>query len=258
MDTEDISRRVIEAVARHPDGIGLAGLEAGLDAPVSRRGLQYRLKALVAEGRLTRRGERRWARYFVGSAGTDSSRAGDEEAESRTVSVRLSPEGEAVLRRIDRPVATRDPASWRPEFSRTYRASATGWLSPVELERLHDLGAVADDPQPAGTYARRIVDRLLIDLSWNSSRLEGNTYSLLDTRRLLALGVEAEGRSPVETQMIRNHREAIEFLVDNAADTGFDRRTVSNLHALLANELLPDPLSPGRLRRMPVGIGGST
>jgi hypothetical protein len=37
--------------------------------------------------------------------------------------------------------------------------------------------------QPAGTYARQIPDRLLIDLAWNSSRLEGNTYSLLDTRR---------------------------------------------------------------------------
>jgi hypothetical protein len=41
---------------------------------------------------------------------------------------------------------------------------------------------------PAGTYARHVLDRLIIDLSWNSSRLEGSTYSLLETDHLLALG----------------------------------------------------------------------
>ena len=51
-------------------------------------------------------------------------------------------------------------------------------------------------------YARQIFHRLLIDLSWNSSRLEGNTYSLLETERLLEFGVEAEGKDAKEAQMI--------------------------------------------------------
>ena len=58
--------------------------------------------------------------------------------------------------------------------------------------------------------------------------------------------------------MIRNHRDAIEFLIENVAETGFNRLTILNLHALLTNELLPDPSSPGQLRRIAVGIGGST
>jgi hypothetical protein len=70
--------------------------------------------------------------------------------------------------------------------------------------------------QPAGTYAKQILNRLLIDLAWNSSRLEGNTYSLLDTERLIELGEEAEGRAPLEAQMILNHKDAIEFLVGDA------------------------------------------
>ena len=98
---------------------------------------------------------------------------------------------------------------------------------------------------------------MLIDLSWNSSRLEGNTYSLLDTKRLIELGDPAEGRDIHETQMILNHKHAIEFLVDSANEVGFDRRTILNLHAILAENLLPDPAAPGRLRRMPVGIGAS-
>ena len=57
--------------------------------------------------------------------------------------------------------------------------------------------------------------------------------------------------------MILNHKAAIEFLVDEAADAGITRRAVLNLHALLADNLLADPDAPGRLRRMPVDIGGS-
>ena len=103
-------------------------------------------------------------------------------------------------------------------------------------------------PHPAGTHARRILDRMLIDLSWNSSRLEGNTYSLLDTKRLIELGDPATGRDIRETQMILNHKHAIEFLVESADDVGLDRCTILNLHAIPAENLLPDPAAPGRLR----------
>src|SRR5262249_11173545 len=100
-------------------------------------------------------------------------------------------------------------------------------------------------------------NRLLIDLSWNSSRLEGNTYSLLDTRRLIDLGEEAEGKERLEAQMILNHKDAIEFLVRSAEDIGFNRYTILNLHGLLANNLLADPQAAGRLRHIGVGIDGS-
>jgi Fic family protein len=49
----------------------------------------------------------------------------------------------------------------------------------------------------------------LIDLAWNSSRLEGNTYSLLDTKRLIELGEEAVGRAHLEAQMILNHKDGL-------------------------------------------------
>jgi hypothetical protein len=61
---------------------------------------------------------------------------------------------------------------------------------------LFEIGKSPDSKRPAGTYARHILKRLLIDLSWNSSRLEGNTYSLLETERLLELDYE---RSSIES-----------------------------------------------------------
>lgn len=112
--------------------------------------------------------------------------------------------------------------------------------------------------QPAGTYAKQILHRLLIDWSWNSSRLEGNTYSSLDTERLISAGKVADNKSTIETQMILNHKEAIEFIVQAADDIGFNRYTILNLHTLLSNNLLPDPAASGRLRSFAVGIRHST
>jgi Fic family protein len=67
------------------------------------------------------------------------------------------------------------------------------------------------------------LNRLLVDLSWASSQLEGNTYSLLDTKRLVEHGQEAEGKAAAETQMILNHKAAIEFLVESAEELEINR-----------------------------------
>ncbi len=60
-----------------------------------------------------------------------------------------------------------------------------------------------------------------------------------------------------ETQMILNHKAAIELLVDQAAGVGFNCYTICNLHALLSDNLLADPRACGRLRSKPVGISGT-
>jgi hypothetical protein len=101
------------------------------------------------------------------------------------------------------------------------------------------------------------MNRLLIDLSWNSSRLEGNTYSLLETERLLAIGEAVEGKRFEETQMILNHKAAIEMLADQADEIAFDRYTICNLHAVLADNLLFDRNASGRVRSRGVGITGT-
>ena len=108
------------------------------------------------------------------------------------------------------------------------------------------------------TDAKTITESpLLIDLSWNSSRLEGNTYSLLETERLLATGREAPGKDRVETQMILNHKEAIEFMIDMAEEIDISRHTILNIHGLLSHDLLLDYKACGRLRTIPVKISKS-
>ncbi len=111
--------------------------------------------------------------------------------------------------------------------------------------------------RPAGTYARNILSRLLIDLSWNSSRLEGNTYSLLETKRLIELGESAEGKDAAEAQMILNHKAAIEYVVESSDDETITARDICSIHALLSENLLGDPAASGRVRSLIVGIAGT-
>jgi Fic family protein len=74
---------------------------------------------------------------------------------------------------------------------------------------------------------------------------------------LIETGKSASGKAAEETQMIVNHKAAIEFLVQSADTTGIDKRTVRSLHAILSDNLLGDPAAGGRLRGIPVDIGGS-
>ena len=169
----------------------------------------------------------------------------------------VSKAGGAIQRHVRKPIAAREPVGYAREFLNSYRPNTTTYLLAKERAHLMEIGSRPAAGQPAGTYAKQILDRLLIDLAWASSRLEGNTYSLLETKRLIAFGHQAEGKDQLEAQMILNHKDAIEFLVGQAEEISFNRYTILNLHALLTNNLLADPDAPGRLRHMGVGITGS-
>jgi len=242
------------AVRAHP-GITSAEIGDVLGEQVPRRTLQFRLKRLVDDGRVLREGEGRWARYSAPGA---ASAPAQPEAAADEAAVPLSPESQEIRVYLRQPLAARKPVGYNREFLNTYRPGETFYLPEGARARLAEIGArPVSGQEPAGTYARQILNRLLIDLSWNSSRLEGNTYSLLDTKRLIEFGQEAEGRDRLEAQMILNHKDAVEFLVGNAAEIGFNRYTILNLHAILANNLLADERAAGRLRHIGVGIDGS-
>jgi hypothetical protein len=244
-----------EALRVYPDGASAQQLLRQLAQPVPLRTLQYRLNALVAQKRVVMHGKGRWARYRLPTS-TPARPAVAQERDGELV-LPLSDAGAVIRDDIRKPLVARKPVGYQRSFLDGYRPNVSFYLTEQDRAHLAAIGHPNMAKQPAGTYARRILDRLLIDLSWNSSRLEGNTYSLLDTRRLIELGEEAGGRAHAEAQMILNHKDAIEFLVGAADEIGFNRYTVLNLHALLANNLLADPGAAGRLRFIAVGIEGS-
>ena len=257
---EEHLRAIEEVLREHPEGMTASQIETALTTAPPRRTLQYRLKSLVDSKRLTAAGTGRWARYRlprqVRVAGHGSAGIPTGSARIHVVPP-LSTTGVEIREYVRQPRAGRRPVGYDRTFLDSYWPNETFYLSQAEREHLQEVGRPAVVDQPAGTYARQILNRLLIDLSWNSSRLEGNTYSLLDTTRLIELGEEAGGKQRLEAQMILNHKDAIEFLVDEAGTIAFDRHTILSLHALLADNLLPDSRAAGRLRHIAVGIDGS-
>jgi Fic family protein len=167
--------------------------------------------------------------------------------------------GATVVRaHLETPYNRRRPVSYDRAFLDRDVPDKTFYLTVADRARLLEAGRPNRAPLPAGTYARRILERLLVDLSWASSRMEGNTYSILETERLLRFGEEATGKDRKEAIMILNHKEAIQYVVDNLASIAVSRADICNVHALLADGLLIDPAMAGRLRRLPAGITHSS
>jgi len=257
---EEKLEAIVQAVAGSPGAVSIDDIAATLQADMPRRTLQRRVATLVELGRLLKEGRARAVRYRV--AGARSGEAvGIAEREGYFDQAEdllpVSPEGAPIRQAVRRSMHHRRPVGYNREFLEGYRPNHDFYLSESLRGRLAELGGSTGEEQPAGTYARRIWNRLLIDLSWNSSRLEGNTYSLLETERLLELGEAAAGKKAEEAQMILNHKAAIGLLVEQAPEIGFNRYTIQNLHALLADNLLADPQAVGRVRHIPVTIEGT-
>lgn len=267
--TKDIADRQLslieQCVSGHPEGIGVSGLEVELSRhglAMQRRTLLRRLAVLHDMDRIALVGEKKGRIYqpvrqdaVVAAEGVVASAiVGTPTVE---LYVPLSPESEEIRTYVRQPRQMRTPVGYNQSFLEAYYPNETFYL-PLELrEQLHQIGTPPDDERPAGTFARDILNRLLIDLSWASSRLEGNTYSRLDTQRLIDFGQAAEGKDPLETQMILNHKDAIELLVNEADLVDFAPYTIYSLHALLSDGLLADRSACGRIRHRPVDIGGS-
>ena len=223
----DALAAIEEAVRRYPDGASAQEVLRALAAPVPLRTLQYRLKSLVDRKRLIMEGEGRWARYRTSRAAAAvppvavAERTGAEEH-----AIPLSETGTSIRDYVQHAPEARKPVGYDRKFLDGYRPNVTFYLTEQDRKHLVAVGRPQIAEQPAGTYAKQILNRLLIDLAWNSSRLEGNTYSLLDTKRLIELGEEAAGRAHLEAQMILNHKDAIEFLVSAADEIGFNRYTI--------------------------------
>lgn len=258
---------IIEAVSAFPDGAGIEKIQASLDGGMPRRTLQRRLALLVDQKRLIAKGRARANRYRLPAVRPRSYAIVNGEARAvqdgpkavvcDEAYIPISSEGKTIKQAVRQPIQDRRPVGYNRAFLDSYQPNETFYLAPKIRQDLNDIGRSPEAQGQAGTYARQIFNRLLIDLSWNSSRLEGNTYSLLETERLLELGEATEGKNAMEAQMLLNHKAAIELLVKQADEVGFNRYTILNLHALLSDNLLLDPQACGRLRAIPVGIGGT-
>ena len=251
---QDSAKVLLSSIQYASEGITLNKLLS--DHPqIARRTAQRQIADMIAAGQIEARGKGRARRYFA--TAPMCSAVQEQPADGFPAFIQVSADSQDILQYIDQPLELRHPVGYQRDFLDSYQPNKTWYLSAALRSQLHKMGQPHEHSQPAGTYSRAILNRLLIDLSWASSHLEGNTYSRLDTRDLIEYGRQAQGKNALETQMILNHKSAIELLVENIESAQFNRFTLMNLHSALSENLLPNPADEGRIRQHGVDIGKS-
>jgi hypothetical protein len=249
------------------EGIGMASLEQSLEDkgfPIPRRTILRRAGELITAGEVNAQGEKRGVVYIAKAWSIQPQSQNYQASEPERdflrspIQVPLSQSALEIRDRVRQTLDLRPSIGYQSNFLTQYIPNKTYYLSQQQRIHLAEQGRTRQANHAAGTYARQIFDRLLVDLSWASSRLEGNTYNQLDTKNLIEFGHAAQGKDALETQMVLNHKAAIEMLIENADDIGFDRFTILNLHAILSDNLIADPLASGRLRKREVRISGTS
>lgn len=125
-----------------------------------------------------------------------------------------------------------------------------------ELEKLTNLQKEYKNniDQLSETEYKKELDRLAIDLSWKSSQIEGNTYSLLETERLIKERETASAKTKEEAIMLLNHKDALDFIIENTDYLHpLSVSKIEDIHSVLIKELAVER----NLRKRRVGISGT-
>gem|GEM_PF-1414117 len=158
------------------------------------------------------------------------------------------------------PFLLRSPVSFDINRIEGYIPNQTFYLSEDARKQLMRLSQ--STIQPGQTLNDTIFNQMVLDLSWSSSRLEGNTYTLAETNQLIDQSIRAEHRTDMESTMIENHVRASRFAIDMARGARMEMRISSvdirAIHQLLSVGLLGNPEDSGSIRNTIVVIGESS
>lgn len=248
-----------KALLRHvlAAGLPVAPSELEWTLKVSRPTINRDLRDLLAASLLEKRGDGRSTRYLATTAAGAALRALPTGSQTSVAAGALpwSMAAQSLVEALRAPLGTRTPVGYDSGFVNSYIPNQSSLLPPRLATDLYNASR-SQHQQPAGTYAREVLEQLLIDLSWSSSRLEGNNKSLLDTKELFELGQQA-GPLDEDTLMLLNHKSAIEFMVDAVPTEGITAPVIVDLQAKLMRDLLRDARDIGSIRRRVVNIDGS-
>ena len=261
MKKNDRKQAILHLLHSRNDRIGMSALIFELGQTFNERTVRRLLSELISEGKVIKTGAGPSTQYHSvknSQQEHNSVQTIEEGASSYKLENIFQPKSLEIITAIRQPIFTRKPVSYNKTWLHDYIPNQTFYLSTQQRNQLAKAGnrTLVKEVQPAGTYSRKILNRLLIDLSYNSSRLEGNTYSKLDTEKLLLQGLGQTDKLDAERVMILNHKDAIEYLVRNAEHLDVSYKTICTIHYLLSDGLLPTQ-DMGKVRNQGVRIGHS-
>lgn len=250
MDKKQKKMAVLTALQKQSEPIQLPDLLKILGDAFSERSVRRWLNELVLTHQVEKIGRKRGTSYRTLIEKKDHLILTEE-------SFVFSPHVHTALSQIQKPLFQRKLITYDQTWVDTYQPNKKFYLTVEQRTAFQAAGKPELNETPAGTYARKIYDRLLIELSYNSSRLEGNTYSFGETEKLILEGVTSAGKLDAEKIMILNHKEAIRYLVDNAEKSDINFNTICTVHYLLSEGLVLAK-DAGKMRDHSVKISGST
>jgi Fic family protein len=234
-----IDKRVLEIIEfiKKKKEVSSKAIFESVTSSISYATLKRMLTKLIDQNLLIKKGQGKSTRYFISPAyevlyPIDIARYYEKEIDEREIKENFN------LRLI--PETLKDISVFTAE----------------ELERLDLLQMKFEKniSQLSELEYRKEFERLAIDLSWKSSQIEGNTYSLLETERLLKEKETASGKTREEAVMLLNHKEAIDFIVENPDYLiPLSASKIEDIHSILIKELGVDR----NIRKRRVGISGT-
>ncbi len=208
-------------------------LNPGISYPTLKRTLQR----LIKEGYLSTKGQGKGTRYLVSPLveliqEIDIEEYFTKEIDEREIRTQFNFEIVSPIMAMNS-IFTEEETALLTNLQNAYRRNVEKLSPPQYLKEL---------------------ERLAIDLSWKSSQIEGNTYSLLETERLIKEKETASGKTKEEAQMLLNHKEAIDFIIDHTDYLNpLSVLKIEDVHTLLTKDLGIDK----NIRKQRVGISGT-
>ncbi len=235
--------QLLKLLGEQSQPVSVADIASALENSITNRTIRRLLSSLVEVEKVEKIGQSRATKYQL--------------KQQKFSHVIFSPDSLNVLKKIRAPIYEREPCTYNESWLNEYTPNQSYYLNGYNRKKLKESTNHNMMQLPAGTYVRKIYNRLLIDLSYNSSRLEGNTYSLIETEKLVLEGHGAEGKLDAEKLMILNHKEAIRFLVNRSGEIGVTVENIRTIHYLLSNGLVASNDS-GNIRNDTVRISSTT
>ncbi|MFC2107552.1 Fic family protein [Bacteroidota bacterium] len=230
-------KRILEILREKPE-ISISEIKENLEAEITQVTLNRDLAKLVKENWIERNGKGRAIIYHLSTKYLLFAEINIKEYFEKDINFRIG------------------KRQFNPEIFLTLEKSDLFTIEEYQIlkklqnEYLYNINNVTP------TIYQKELERLTIDLSWKSSQIEGNTYSLLETEQLLIQKIEAENKSRDEAIMLLNHKEALQHIFNKKSITATDISVSSilDIHNILIKDLKVDE----GFRILPVGITGTT
>jgi Uncharacterized conserved protein len=232
----DTTKSILDFIKAHP-GCSSKDIHHALAENMAYATVKRGLQDLQSRNMITASGRGKATRYMVSSANAlilpiDLAQYFEKEIDERTIQKQFN----FALMRETLPKAA------------IFTAEEQTYLERLQQQFLANVNTLAD------TEYQKEFERLAIDLSWKSSQIEGNTYSLLETERLLKEQETAAGKSRDEATMLLNHKIALDFILENPDFVDpLHIACIEDLHSILVKDLNIDH----NIRRRRVGITGT-